>query len=108
MYLVPSAGVSRSGFLAVLLQRCLLVENVSEDLRVAGLRTASVFMARSAKASGSDAHLSSRISGSTERRGAQNDGSRVRTSTFMTRGDGMASKGRYACSFAFVRFVHAA
>ena len=32
-----------------MLQRCILVEGASESLRVAGLRAANVFMARSAK-----------------------------------------------------------
>lgn len=40
------------GFISLLLERCVLVNSASEDLRVAGLRAANVFMARSAKANG--------------------------------------------------------
>lgn len=43
-------GVAPLGFLALILQRCVLVEGVSEDLRVAGLRAANVFMARAGRA----------------------------------------------------------
>lgn len=38
-----------------MLERCVLVNGASEDLRVAGLRAANVFMARSAKANERDA-----------------------------------------------------
>lgn len=38
-----------------MLERCVLVAGASEDLRVAGLRAANVFMARSAKANERDA-----------------------------------------------------
>lgn len=38
-----------------MLERCVLVNDVSEDLRAAGLRAANVFMARSAKANERDA-----------------------------------------------------
>lgn len=47
--------MSHPGFLALVLQRCVLSDGVSEDLRVAGLRAASVFMARSAKICARDA-----------------------------------------------------
>lgn len=43
------------GFLSLVLERCVLVNGVSEDLRAAGLRAANVFMARSAKANERDA-----------------------------------------------------
>eukprot|EP00752_Nemacystus_decipiens_P002115 g2019.t1 len=39
-----------AGFLSLVLERSVLVTGASEDLRVAGLRVANVFMARSAKA----------------------------------------------------------
>lgn len=42
------------GFLSLVLERCVLVSGASEDLRVAGLRAANVFMARSAKANERD------------------------------------------------------
>lgn len=42
------------GFLSLVLERCVLVDGASEDLRVAGLRAANVFMARSAKANERD------------------------------------------------------
>lgn len=47
----PAIDVMRLGYLSLVLQRCVLIEAASEDLRVAGLRAANVFMARSAKAS---------------------------------------------------------
>ncbi|CAM9130173.1 unnamed protein product, partial [Hapterophycus canaliculatus] len=43
-----------TGFINLVLERCVLVNSASEDLRVAGLRVVNVFMARSAKAKGLD------------------------------------------------------
>lgn len=43
-----------AGFIYLVLERCVLGNSASEDLRVAGLRAVNVFMARSAKANGLD------------------------------------------------------
>lgn len=46
-----------SGFVPLVLERCVLVNWTSEELRGAGLRVSNVFMARSAKANGLDASM---------------------------------------------------
>ncbi|CAM9496985.1 unnamed protein product, partial [Ectocarpus fasciculatus] len=46
-----------TGFVPLVLERCVLVNGTSEELRGAGIRLSNVFMARSAKANGLDASI---------------------------------------------------
>lgn len=77
--------------MALLLQRCVLTDGASEDLRVAGLRAANVFMARSAKANELDAK---RAGGKViELRALQDSESGVGATGFVKLSDRMHTKG---------------
>lgn len=82
----------RLGYLSLVLQRCVLMEAVSEDLRVAGLRAANVFMARSAKASERSA-LSAPGGTPMDWRGPQDAESGVPSTSFVKPRDSMHFQG---------------
>lgn len=91
-----------SGFLALVLQRCVLSDGVSEDLRVAGLRAASVFMARSAKVR--TRNVATDIA-TMERRRPQHAEAGVAAAGYIKLGSSMSAKGE-PCGRTFRPHLH--